>query len=322
MTQGLYSIKETSQMIREGKILLLAGSQEALDGLPAGNWIAGSTPYFMTCKERITSIERIFVHQLPDFVTGINIKQYDETNIRNIYTDAPANGFTILIAPIPSKVLFEYALNAPNYPNFANSPVCGWVAGWSLNTSPDKHSYTMSGLNPVLCGDKAIAMHVSLPADKYAEINIFSPFKAKPDPIITFDYDGWMQEDAVINGINQNFAEYLRKNKLNTTFPLIANYAGAQICISHLKTEGDKVYSYAPVFKGIEYHLSELNPQAPTPALSGNDLIYSLSCIINFQHPEMFGSYIEHVNGPATFGEIAYQLLNQTTVYLTIGNVK
>ncbi len=323
MIQDLYTVKEASQMISEGKVLLLAGSREALAGLPSGNWIAGTTPYFMASnRQRITSREHIFVHQLPDFITGAAMKEYDELDIRNIYTDAPENGFTILIAPNSSKVLFEYALNAPDYLRFACSPVCGWVAGWLVKDPPDRYSYSMSGLNPVLQDNKAVAMHVSLPADKYAEINMFSPFKATSGTTIVFDEDGWIQENVVINGVKQNFAAYILENKIDTAYPLIANFAGAQVCVSHLKIEGNKVYLYAPVFKGIEYQHSEIDLQASELELSGGEIVYSMSCILNFQHPELCDTYIEKMNGPVTFGEIAYQLVNQTTVYLTIGNIK
>ncbi|MDR1156664.1 MAG: hypothetical protein LBL04_18320 [Bacteroidales bacterium] len=322
MIQGLYSIEEVSRLIGEGKFLLLAGDETLLTKLPPGNWIAGTTPYFMTSnREMIISQEHVFVSRLSGFITGATIREYDETGIRNIYLDAPVNGFTMLIVPNSSRVLFEYALNAPNYPKFACTPVCGWVAGWLIKETLTGNSYSVSGLNPVLLNNRAVAMHVSLPADKYAEINMFSSFKAQSGPSIMFDDDGWVQENATIDGVRQNFAEYIRKNRIETDYPLISNYAGAPVCVSYLKTEGNKVYTYAPLFKGVEYHFSEANRQAPGLVLSGGDIIYSMSCIRNFQRPELCGTYIEKMNGPVTFGEIAYQLVNQTTVYLTVGEL-
>ncbi len=323
MRKGLFSPKEVSQMISPDNFLILAGSEKALAELPRGNWIAGTTPYFIldSC-EKVISQDLIFVNQLPDFITGAEIQEYDAASIRNIYADAPDNGFTMLILPNESEVLFEYALNAPNYAKFACSPVCGWVSGQLSEEMAEKPALAASGIHAGFTKDRAVAMHVSLPPDKYAEIKIFSPFKTKAEPVIVFDRDGWTQKEAVINGVRHNFAAYLSENKIDTAYPLVADYAGAQICVSFLKTENDTVFAYAPLFKGPEYRLSELDSEAREMLLPESDcIVCSLSCILNFQHPEMCGKYLDRMHGPVTFGEIAYQLVNQTTVYLTVGNV-
>ncbi len=322
MRKGLFSAEEVSRMISNGDFLILAGSEKTLADLPGGNWIAGTTPYFiLDSREKIISQELVFVNQLPDFITGAEIKEYDAASIRHIYADAPDNGFTMLILPNESEVLFEYALNAPNYEKFASVPVCGWVSGQLLEDITEKPALVASGTKTEFSENKAVAMHVRLPSNKYAEIKIFSPFKAKSGTVIVFDQDGWIQDDAVINGVRQNFAAYISKNNLDTDYPLISDYAGAKICVSFLKSKKNKVYTYAPVFKGIEYRLSEIDPQAPEMLLSDNtDIICSLSCILNFQRPELCGKYLDKMHGPVTFGEIAYQLVNQTTVYLSVGN--
>jgi hypothetical protein len=42
------------------------------------------------------------------------------------------------------------------------------------------------------------------------------------------------------------------------------------------------------------------------------------NCILNFMFGELEGKAIGGVQGPVTFGEIAYQLLNQTMVVIRI----
>ena len=44
----LYDVIEVKSKITHGERLLLAGDESLLKVLPAGNWIGGSIPYFMT----------------------------------------------------------------------------------------------------------------------------------------------------------------------------------------------------------------------------------------------------------------------------------
>ncbi len=46
--------------------------------------------------------------------------------------------------------------------------------------------------------------------------------------------------------------------------------------------------------------------------------VLSCNCILNYQYGELEGRKIPPFTGPVTFGEVAYQLLNQTLVYVEI----
>ena len=48
MDRSMLSIQEVRMKIEQGKRLLLAGDESLLRELPAGNWIGGTIPYFMT----------------------------------------------------------------------------------------------------------------------------------------------------------------------------------------------------------------------------------------------------------------------------------
>lgn len=45
---------------------------------------------------------------------------------------------------------------------------------------------------------------------------------------------------------------------------------------------------------------------------------FSCNCILNFLYGGLEGERALPIGGPATFGEIAYVLLNQTLVYMEI----
>jgi hypothetical protein len=81
---------------------------------------------------------------------------------------------------------------------------------------------------------------------------------------------------------------------------------------------------YAPVFTGIKYkmaksmtnYVKEFNGQLKN--LKSVNSAFSCNCILNFLYGELENKDIESFFGPITFGEIAYQLVNQTLVYVTV----
>ena len=322
MVQGLFTLDEVSAFIRAGHSLLLAGDAKLLSQLPAGNWIGGTTPFFILHPEnRTTSFDKIFVNMLPDFVTKTEIREYDETNIQNIFNDSPSNGFTALVMPFLSAVQIEYSLNATNYENFAAHPVCGWITGLPLDIIMTQKSHAASGLQPCLSSEKAYAMHVSLPETKFAEVHIFNPYKLGDGDSIRFEEDTMFITDAIINGEKRNFAKYLRDIGYDMLMPLSANYAGAVINNVICAIDGEQTPMSAPVFKFLEYRLAKIDDNISEPSLLCDKILFSLTCIGNFIQPDICAQYLKKMNGPVVYGEIAYQHICQTTVYVTIDDV-
>jgi hypothetical protein len=104
---------------------------------------------------------------------------------------------------------------------------------------------------------------------------------------------------------------------------LVADYSGAMINVSFQSVDETKgVALYAPVFKDVEYkiaapvasYVDEFKKVLP----KGVSPIFACNCILNFLYSELEGQVVEKMHGPVTFGEIAYQLVNQTLVYLEI----
>ncbi|MCR8916093.1 hypothetical protein FDP08_10165 [Marinobacter panjinensis] len=48
------------------------------------------------------------------------------------------------------------------------------------------------------------------------------------------------------------------------------------------------------------------------------NLVFGCNCILNYLHSALEGRKTAQLTGPITFGEVAYQLLNQTAVFLTV----
>jgi hypothetical protein len=330
MSGYLYDVIEVKSKIARGQKLLLAGDESLLKSLPAGKWIGGSIPYFMTEEGGLTTRHKIYVTELPDTVTAISIKVYDAANLANIYTDAPNNGFSIIIMPGSSKTHLEFALHAPQYNDFGHSPLLGWIAGVHLDDLATITPKVFNGQTQTMLEDAAVVMHVSLPAFQVAEINYINIFEQGTGDTITFLQDGFNASDAYINGVKTNFADYITQQNLDLRLPLVADYFGAMVNVSFQDVDPAKheVRFYAPVFAGVSYkHARPLNDYvqqftAKIPVNLNRHPAFSCNCILNYLYSELEGKRTGKITGPATFGEVVYQLLNQTMAYLTITDLK
>jgi hypothetical protein len=83
---------------------------------------------------------------------------------------------------------------------------------------------------------------------------------------------------------------------------------------------------FAPVFAGVPYR--HARPVADYVAAFASALptglhdriAFSCNCVLNYAYSSLEGRKTDDIVGPITFGEIAYQLLNQTMVYLTLSD--
>ena len=325
MKQMMFSLDEVKEQIAQGRKLLLAGEEALLRQLPPGAWIGGTIPYFMTDEGGLCSRDLIHVTELPACVEEIAIRTYTESTIPRIYTDTPEHGFSVLIIPAKSQTHLSFALNAPNYPSFALRPLVGWISGVHLDDLDQKSAKVFNGSGAEMLTEGAVAMHVSLPPDKVAEVGILNIFEPGDGDNITFRSDGFSAEEAYINGEKRNFGDYLCEQQLDKRLPLVADYCGALINTSFQEGEErqQQVNFYAPVFSGLRYrHAKPVTDPlsrfaALMPAKSEGQILFSCNCILNYLYCELEGKQTE-ITGPATFGEIAYQLLNQTMVFLRI----
>ena len=326
MTTGLFSVEKVNEMIGAGKCLLVAGDEAALRQLSKGTWIGGTIPYFMADQGGLCTKEQIFVTPIPDYVLTADIKRYDTANVGSVYNDAPENGFSTIIIPAASSVHLEFAKNAPQFDDFATRPLIGWIAGVHLEDLETVTPKVFDGTNGEAFVNAAVVLHAELPADKIVDVGILNLFEQGLGDTITFSKTDFSATEAIVNGEKVNFADYLTTNSVDTKLPLAADLFGAMINTSFKGVdEIDKqVNFYAPVFEGVEYKIARpvadyvKEFQARIPEGAGDHLIFSCNCILNYLYAGLEGKQTAEFTGPVTFGEIAYQLLNQTLAYITI----
>jgi len=316
------SFDDTVNLINGGKQLHIAGSEGILRKLPKGEWIGGSTEYFMTEGGGKISDDRLFVTELQ--YEKLRVASYGARNIANIASDAYDNGFSIVIIPFDSDVHKEYAQNAAGYKDMFLKNIIGWISGVNLGKS-GQTPIAVNGRTGEVFSDKAVVMHCQVPENKTVSLNIVNIFSQdESSPLIEFKEEGFSVKNCFINGKETPFADYIAKNGINTQLPLVGDYSGSGVNISFKLIENGVVNFYAPVFSGIKYRIAKSIPdyadafRRRLSGISDKNAAFSCNCILNFLYGELEGKNIKEFGGPITFGEIAYQLLNQTLVYVDI----
>lgn len=322
-------VDQVKAAIESGRVLWLAGDQDLLSQLPKGRWVGGTIPYFMSAGGGLTTKDSIYVAELDvTHARKIQIKQYNMETIKNVAKDAPENGFTILIIPAFADIHTSYAKNAPYYEDMFLKPIAGWVSGLHLDDLGSVKPGVFNGGTAQHLTDKAIAMHVTLAPAKVAHIGIVNIQEQDDGDSIEFTETGSSASKCMVNGVETNFADYLVENNIDNKIPLVADYSGAMINVSiqKISQENNSVSFYAPVFNGVEYKFAKpVNDYVTqfsnaTPQFK-NDATFSCNCVLNYIYQELEGKQGVSICGPMTFGEIAYQLLNQTLVYVYIDDI-
>lgn len=321
----LYSLEEVSTMIYNGDVLFLSADFNVLNKLPRGNWIGGTTPYFMSEHGGVTSHDKIHIVNVSSHAIDFKISSYSENNIAEIANDYYTNGFSYLIIPCNSKTHYEFAESCSNFKNLFSSPLLGWIAGYDLNSNCEKRGYVFNGVTGQFSSEKAMVMHIKLSQNKLAKISTINLFKQGNGDVLSFEEKDFSIKNVYVNGEKRNFKNYLLEKEIDLTLPLVTDYLDFKVNVSlkELKVDEDLVELYAPVFPGMEYQFASPIGDYETEF---NDVLkettirplISCNCILNFLYAKLSGKKTGHIFGPNTFGEIAHVLMNQTTVCLII----
>lgn len=325
MNRVLHSVAEVREKIRAGYPLLLAGDEQALSQLPPGEWVGGTIPYFIDENGGNSTREKIFATELQAHAVATHVSVYDTVTLESIYRDIPRNGFGFILIPGMSDIHLHFALRAPLFPKFATQPLLGWVSGVHLSDLGRVRPKVFDGRRAQVLTNHAVVMHVDLPENWVPEVEIANLFVQGTGDTIAFSNDGFSAREACIAGESRNLAGYIAERGIDTRLPLVADYSGTPVNVSfrHVDVANGEVTFFAPVFRGIQYRLAA--PVADyttafTSRMPSNDadVLFSCNCILNYLYSKLEGRRAGNVAGPVTFGEIAYQLLNQTMVYLTV----
>jgi hypothetical protein len=325
MTGQLQTVSQAAAAITAGGRLLVAGDEALLAQLPAGAWIGGTIPYFMTADGGQVTRDLVYVDTLPDLVTDVRVQAYPADRLDGFPRDGFENGFAIVIVPAGSPAHARYAADAADYPGLFDHPVVGWVSGVHLDDLGTVTPKVFAGDGAAVSASDAVVLHAQLPDGVLAGADIVNLFTQGDGPALTFGSTSFEQDKVSVDGVERSFAEYLHEVGHDTKLPLVADYFGTMINVSFQSVPDDDgaVVMYAPIFSAVTYRLatpvgdyvSEFAQHLPTGSVHPT---FACNCILNFLYSDLEGKRTGDIVGPVTFGEIAYTLLNQTLVYLTL----
>lgn len=328
---ALLTVEAVSRRIAEGRALVLAGDEAVLERLPRGTWIGGTTPYFMSERGGVHARDLVFATEAPARAESVAIVTYDAARLARIYADIPEQGYGVVVMPLFSRAELAFAVGAPGYEGFASRPLVGWVAGSDASDVGRAVPKVFDGRTGAALEQEAVAMHVALPAALSVEIGIVNVFRQGQGDALSFPEAGFSAGEVIVNGERRSFARYVAESRLDPRLPLVGDYGGARlnVGIREVDRAAGVVRFWAPVFPGIGYrsaapvqdYVGDFLAQAPPGVLAaGTDgLGFCCNCYSNYLHGELEGRRTGPFVGPFVFGEIAYQLCNETLVYLTVG---
>ena len=323
----LITVSAAAERIRSGKPLAIAGPEAALDALPRGAWVGGTIPYFMAAEGGVVAQEgRVFVTELPT-QGEVRIAHYGADAVGQIVVNGPDNGFSLAIVPAGSAAHRRFAEAAADDAQAFLKPTVGWVSGVHLSDLGKISPKVYDGRTGAKHEDGVVVAHVALPEAQLASIEIINIFEPDEGDVLRFFETSFEIHECLVNGERCSLAEYLQKHGADHgKLPLVGDFAGAHVnaSVQSVDAASGKVVLYAPVFSGVDYRLAKPvknYAESFRERLAGYNsqgAAFSCNCILNFLFGELEGKAIGGVQGPVTFGEIGYQLLNQTMVVLRI----
>jgi hypothetical protein len=326
----MMSLAEAAKLIQDGQYLYIAATENCLTQLPLGNWIGGTIPYFMTPTGGMVSHDQALVTVLPQQITRCAIMSYNEAKLSSIPKNYFSNGLSLIIIPAFSQVHLKYAKECTTWSGIFNQPLVGWITGIDLTKGTDIPK-VINGMTGELSTEKALVMHLDFSTDIVVSANIINIFEQdKTKDSITFKNTGFETDTALINGKEVQLGQYLEDNAVDLKRPLVADYMGAMINVSFrdIDPQTKKVRFYAPVFPDVTYKLAkpfdnyEKQFEQALKSHQIKDPLFACNCILNFLYANLEGKTIGNITSPMTFGEIAYMLLNQTFVYISLEKKK
>jgi hypothetical protein len=313
----------------EGQVVGHAGLQleGALDQLPQGNWVAGTTPYFMDAAGGVVAQDgQVFVSPLPA-AAEVRLMHYSTERLADLVTNGPDNGYSLAIVPAGTSAHRQFAEGAASNAEAYLKPTVGWVSGVHLSELGKVKPKVYLGSTGQKFDDGMAVAHVALPDGQLASIEIVNIFEPDAGDVLTFTETSFEVGDCLVNGEKTQLAGYLaRRGLTDGKLPLVGDFGGAHINVSIQSVDmaAGKVTLYAPVFTGVDYRFAKPVPdygasfRERLASYRTEGVSFSCNCILNFLFGNLEGQRISDLHGPVTFGEIGYQLLNQTLVVLRI----
>lgn len=330
-------------MIEEGRVLLLAGTEEDLSSLPEGCWIGGTAGYFVTPQGGVAAAGQIFYADFTAIAISASWRSFDAGDIHGLAQYYPENGFAILLLPGFSRLLGEVAGRIMEFDGLYNLPLMGWVSAIALEGLPH---ILPAGVRPKTfaggqagASERAAVLYVSLPEQYFAQLHIANLFAPGTGPDIRFPAAGQFSNgDCLIGGTRGNLVQYIAEQGIDRRLPLVADHEGALLNVAILLADDKRMMFLSPVSPALTYRFAEevLDYAAEFARAAAeielDQAAHACICALHYYYAGLTYGCDEtapeprerpvpgpNITAPVTFGQIAYTVLNQTLTCLTIG---
>ncbi|MDF2234677.1 hypothetical protein P2H44_19125 [Albimonas sp. CAU 1670] len=325
MQTRMMTVAEASERIRAGSVMLAAGAAPALAQLPRGRWIGGTASHFITAQGGREDRARLMCTEIESALEA-RVRTLTPEALPTLAQERYAHGATLILIPAFCEAHERFALDGATWPGLFEQPLMGWIAGVHPDEAERARAKVIDGESGRMLKEGAVLMHLALPPGVSVELDILNPFEPGEEPATRFVFaeTGFSARTATVKGREVALADYLTKAAVDLRLPLVANYAGARVNVSFRSVDAGsgEVRFYAPVVAGVEYRQARplADYAAAFAAAAPGDAAERLSCncVLNYLHGGLEGKAAGGYLGPATFGEIAYILLNQTLVQLDL----
>jgi hypothetical protein len=317
MKNQILTLQETAALIEAGEILAVAGPDALLSRLPAGKWIGGSAAFAVTETGTQALTDRLHVTTFPEAL-GAVLRHVPTERMETLAAGYLPEGVTVAVIPGFSTAHKEFAAKAASYTGLFNQPLIGWVAAVAPEEIGRATPAAFDGALGKRVTDGVLLMHI-LTEGTVTALDIVNPFLPSDNPATTFRFaqSGFTVTEAIVGDRTVPLAAYLIERGIDTRLPLITEQAGARVNLSFrsVDPEAGTVSFLAPVMAGAVYRLAR--PLADPAAAFAGPGGEGFACHGIGAHLGE-GSFRGTPSGPVTFGEIAYILLNQTSVRLSL----
>jgi hypothetical protein len=323
MLNMFVSPDEAAAIIRSGAVAILAASEATLASLPSGQWIGGTTIYFMTDQGGVVNSDRLFCTVL-DGTEEARCAHFPPAALGNLTAGRYRNGFTYLLMPAFSAAHRRYAMEAPSFAGLFTQPVMGWVTGGDVKAIGSITPKVFYGPTAQAFDNEVVVLYACLRDGISATVDTVNLFTQGLGPEIVFPQTGFTATHCKIDGVDARIADYIAV--CDTKLPLVADYAGIMmnVSVSKFDTVSGEAQFLAPVISNEPYRLAQpvqdyrLAYEQHAVAIEPPEGTLSCNCVLNFLYAGLEGKSAGGYVGPVTFGEIAYILVNQTLVRLSL----
>jgi hypothetical protein len=139
--------------------------------------------------------KRVFANELPP-ETKASGRLYSSGELQQLVRDGPEHGLTFLIVPAMSQAHLSFALDAPRWPGLFDKPLVGWVSGVAMSDIGKVAPKVFDGATGRVSDSEAAVMHIELPPDRHARVDIVNPFRPGDGDVIAFERSGFSARRA------------------------------------------------------------------------------------------------------------------------------